>query len=82
VLIKVGHTAPTVSIGRPASGAVYTLNQKVPAAYSCHDSLSGVASCVGPVADGADTPTSTVGPQTFMVTATDNAGNTFAKSVT
>jgi hypothetical protein len=82
VLIRVDYTAPTVSIGRPASGADYALNQKVRAVYSCHDSLSGVASCTGPVADGADIQTSTAGPQTFTVTATDNAGNTLAKSVT
>jgi len=82
VTIKVDHTAPTVSISRPASGAVYTLNQKVRAAYACHDSLSGVASCAGAVADGSDIPTSTAGPQTFTVTATDNAGNTLTKSVT
>jgi hypothetical protein len=80
-IIKVDHTAPTVSISRPASGAVYRLNQKVPATYACHDSLSGVASCAGSVADGADILTSTAGPQTFTVTATDNAGNTFTKAV-
>ena len=41
---------------------------------------SGIDSCVGPVASGSAIDTSTLGPQSFAVTGTDNAGNT--KTVT
>jgi Ca2+-binding RTX toxin-like protein len=53
------------------------VDQVVPADYECEDEPggSGLASCVGPVADGALIDTSTVGPVAFTVTATDNAGN-------
>ncbi len=74
--------APAVKIAKPASGATYKLNQKVPASYTCADDISGVATCTGNIADGADIPTAVAGPQTFSVTAIDNAGNTTAKSVT
>ncbi|HEV7639576.1 MAG TPA: Ig-like domain-containing protein, partial [Gaiellaceae bacterium] len=70
-------TAPTISITSPADGASYTLNQTVTASYSCADEAggSGIATCTGPVAPGAAISTSTAGPHTFTVTATDNAGN-------
>jgi hypothetical protein len=54
---------------------VYVLNQAVAADYSCADGLSGVASCVGTVANGANIDTSSVGPHSFTATATDAAGN-------
>ena len=81
VTIKVDSISPTVVVKTPASGATYSLNQIVAAAYTCTDVKSGVASCTGSVADGAHISTSTAGMQTFAVTATDNAGNTLTKSV-
>jgi hypothetical protein len=73
----VDTTDPTASITTPVAGAVYLLNQVVNADYSCDDGTgSGVASCVGNVADGAAIDTSSVGSKTFTVDATDNAGNT------
>jgi probable HAF family extracellular repeat protein len=82
VTIKKDTAAPSVRITKPASGATYNLNQKVAAAYKCADGISGVETCTGTVADGADFPTSVAGSQTFSVTAIDNAGNTTTKSVT
>lgn len=69
-------TLPTVNLRTPPSGAAYTRNQSVTADFSCADTGgSGLASCVGTVADGARITTSTLGSHNFTVTATDNAGN-------
>ena len=65
---------PNISILAPAS-TNYTLNQVVPASYSCVDYGSGVATCAGPVANGANIDTSTAGKFTFTVISTDNVGN-------
>jgi chitinase len=70
-------TPPTVTIVTPPDGATYVQGAAVPADYSCSDESggSGVASCSGPVADGAAIDTATIGSHSFSVTATDNAGN-------
>jgi uncharacterized delta-60 repeat protein len=70
----VDKKGPAISIVRPGE-ETYLLNELVSASYSCADGGSGIASCSGPVADGASLDTSTVGPRSFTVTATDNAGN-------
>ena len=41
----------------------------------CGDSMSGIASCTGPVADGAPLPTGVQGRFSFDVQARDRAGN-------
>jgi len=82
VVIKKDTVAPTVVVQKPANGAVYALNQKLVAAYTCSGGKSGMASCAGTVADGAPVSTSTAGTHTFAVAATDNAGNTITKTVT
>ena len=43
--------------------------------YECSDDGSGVASCVGDVADGAAIETATLGSHDFTVTGTDVAEN-------
>ena len=73
--------APTITITTPASGAIYLLNQSVLAAYACADGGSGVASCVGNVANGAGIDTASVGNKTFTVTGTDNVGNVRVQTV-
>ncbi len=72
--------APSITITTPANGAVYALNQAIQADYGCTG--NGVVSCVGPVANGQNIDTATVGAKTFTVTATDNAGNVSVKTVT
>ncbi len=72
---------PTVTITTPVDGASYVLNSTVNASYSCADSGSGIASCVGTVANGSPIDTSTSGTKTFTVTATDNAGRVKVASV-
>jgi len=77
---KVDKKAPTITITAP-SATSYLLNQAVAANYSCSDGGSGVASCAGPVANGSNINTATVGSKTFTVTAIDNVGNTASSSV-
>ena len=73
--IDVDLTVPGVSITTPVNGAFYVLNQAVASDYACTDALSGINTCAGPVADGANFNTSNVGPHSFTVNATDVAGN-------
>ncbi|MBI4234063.1 MAG: PxKF domain-containing protein [Chloroflexi bacterium] len=73
--INIDKTNPTATITTPANSAVYVLNEAVAAAYSCADSLSGVVSCAGTVANGSNIDTSTVGTHSFTVTSVDAAGN-------
>jgi hypothetical protein len=78
--VVVDVTAPSITVASPAEGAVYTLNQAATASYSCADEPggSGLATCA--VASGAAFSTSTAGPHTFTVNATDNAGNSTSES--
>lgn len=77
VTVKIDKTPPSVALTTPASGASYLIGSPVAAAYSCSDALSGVASCAGPVASGANINTANAGQNVqFTVAATDVAGNT------
>jgi hypothetical protein len=77
------RTPPTIALVSPAEGAVYTLGEAVVAHYSCVDEPngSGLATCDGSAADGATLDTSAMGLKTFVVSATDNAGNRASTSV-
>ncbi|HYY93329.1 MAG TPA: PxKF domain-containing protein [Pyrinomonadaceae bacterium] len=82
--VNIDKTAPNVNINSPTAGT-YLLNQSVAASYSCGDGgnpPSGVDTCTGPVGNGAAIDTSSVGSHTFNVTAKDQAGNPYSKSVT
>ena len=70
---KVDKKAPTVIVTAPAGN--YIVGQAVAASYSCTDGGSGIASCGGPVASGADVDTRTIGANSFLVTSLDNVGN-------
>ncbi|WP_028057219.1 M14 family metallopeptidase [Candidatus Solirubrobacter pratensis] len=76
------QTAPTVTVNIP-EGAVYTQGRPVQLMFSCADDQggSGVASCVGSTASGSNLPTGTAGMQVLTITATDNVGNVFVKTV-
>jgi hypothetical protein len=73
--------APSIVVTTPAPGAVYAVGEQVAADYSCSDDGSGIASCVGSVANGAPLDTGSPGEKTFTVNATDKAGNPASKSV-
>lgn len=71
----VDNTAPVVVVTAPASGATYFLNEVVLADWTATDALSGVASESGTVDKNEAIDTSSIGLKPFVVTATDNAGN-------
>jgi hypothetical protein len=83
--INVDTVKPTISIAAPinALSPAYILNASVAASYSCSDPApgSGISTCAGPVASGANFSTNPVGTHTFTVSAEDVAGNA-ADSVT
>jgi hypothetical protein len=81
VTIKIDKTAPQINIASPGTGP-YILNAPVTASYGCTDAGSGVAVCTGSVANGGKVTTSQVNSNTFVVNATDSAGNTSSKTVT
>jgi len=76
---ELDNTAPTIALTTPADGAVYTLGQLVFADYACADEAggSGLASCVGDVADGAaiDTGTPPRSPTTTASSTTTAASS-------
>ncbi len=77
-------TAPEIVVAAPVEGASYALGESVTVVYSCRDRAgggSGLASCEGEVPVGGALDTSTVGPHTFTVTASDLSGNTATKAV-
>ena len=73
-------TAPAIQIASPVADAAYALDQVVAASFTCTDA-SGIASCTGTVASGAQIDTSSAGSKPFCVTAIDNAGNTSTSCV-
>lgn len=71
-------TPPTITLDSPTDGATFTRDAIAMVHYSCADpgaGASGIATCSGPVGDGALLDTSRLGPQQFTVQATDLAGN-------
>lgn len=73
---------PTVAIISPANGATYTQGQAVTAIFSCTPGAgTGLASCVGTVANGTAVDTTALGSHTFTVQAKDTDGGTTSESV-
>jgi hypothetical protein len=70
---------PSITISSPTA-TTYLLNHSVAASYSCTDA-GGPPSCVGPVANGAQIDTASVGSKSFTVNSEDNAGNTASATV-
>ncbi|HVF07806.1 MAG TPA: hypothetical protein VNC60_04435 [Actinomycetota bacterium] len=71
---------PVIGIDAPADGSVFTTAAAPIADFTCVDEGgSGVATCVGTVADGASVD-ATPGAHRFEVTASDVAGNTASAS--
>lgn len=76
IVLTEDATPPAITLTTPTDGATYTLGQIVAADYECDDEGgSGLATCVGDLADGVLLDTTSVGLKTFTVDATDNAGN-------
>jgi hypothetical protein len=74
--------APSITIAAPADGATFTQGDVVSASYSCAAAPGAtIASCAGPVADGAPIDTSSPGSHAFSVDAVDSDGMSATKSV-
>jgi hypothetical protein len=74
--LNIDRTPPALTVAWPAGGAVFLLNAQAWASYACADTLSGLASCAGSVANGAAIDTSSPGTKSFVVNAADRADNT------
>jgi hypothetical protein len=74
----VDKIAPAIRIGTPIEGATFTQGQNVVADYECTENANGagIATCSGPVANGAAIDTASPGRKTFTVNASDKAANT------
>jgi hypothetical protein len=69
-------TPPVIDLRSPVNGAVVRPGDPVEVDFSCSDEGgSELASCDGTVPDGGLLDTSSPGPASVTVTATDNAGN-------
>ena len=70
-------TAPAIDLSSPLDGAEVARGAPLTVDFSCADEEggSGLASCVGTVADGGLLDTSELGPESVTVTARDLAGN-------
>jgi hypothetical protein len=79
---RIDRKGPVITITTPANGAVYQQFQPVSASYGCADGGSGPATCNGTVANHVFLNTSTLGPKTLTVNATDAVGNASSSSVT
>ena len=66
----------------PEDGGTYKFNQVTNAQYCAPMADRGSVSCAGTVPNGTPIDTWTKGVKTFVVTATDAAGNTTTRTVT
>src|SRR5215217_8853648 len=77
--VNVDGTKPTITLTSPEDGKTYAVNSPLTASYTCADTggtgIKATGGCVGTQANGTIIDTSTAGPRTFTVTATDKAGN-------
>lgn len=80
--LKVDRNAPTITINAPIDGATVSQEAELASSYSCADTGSGLDSCVGPVISGQPVPVGDLGLRSFVVTATDEAGNEGTRTVT
>jgi hypothetical protein len=73
----VDKKVPTITITAPADNGSYMLNSTtgIESKFQCADGGSGLQSCAGPVIDGANFSTSSVGSKTFTVNAKDKVNN-------
>jgi hypothetical protein len=67
---------PSVVVTSPVGGSIYTVGQKVLAAYTCAEGTGGpgLSSCTATTADGARVDTATPGPHTYTIAATSSDG--------
>ena len=67
---------PQVTIAAPIDNGVFTLGPAGARGVTAASTTAASRSCIGTAANGQNVDTSTLGPNTFTVTATDLSGNT------
>jgi hypothetical protein len=79
--VKLDKTAPTISSAN--DGQSYMLGSSQTASFACSDpgALSGLDACSGSVTNLSTLSTTPVGPHSYIVNASDKAGNTSTKTV-
>lgn len=78
----VDRRPPTIVISAPRAGAMFLLNERAMADYTCADGGSGVALCSGTVPNGGPVDTGSIGTKAFAVSGADGVGNTSAAMTT
>ena len=77
---RIDRAALAIAISNPTA-ATYPFLSSQPAAYTCADGGSGVASCTGTAPGGSPIDTSTAGVRTFTVAAGDVVGNVSSATI-
>jgi hypothetical protein len=78
--INIDKSAPTIQVNAPANNSTYRRNELVAANYTCGDTLSGIDTCIGTVANGQSIDTSKKSGK-FTVNASDRAGNSAKQTI-
>jgi hypothetical protein len=78
---KIDRKGPVIVVTTPPGGAAYQLGRIVNAAFNCSDGGSGLNTCAGTVANLSPIDTSTLWLKSFVVNATDAAGNASSTTV-
>src|SRR5262249_42405625 len=68
----------SVNVTTPQAGQHIPQDKVITAKFKCTDNESGMDTCVGSTAHGANLPTATVGEHVFTATGTDKAGHATA----
>jgi uncharacterized repeat protein (TIGR01451 family) len=76
---KIDREAPAIAVAAPAEDSVYVLGSTASSSFACDDAGgSGVDACTGAAQISTDTP----GAHSFTVSASDEVGNSAARTVT
>ena len=65
--VNIDRTAPTYTLALPTVSARYGAFSNQTVQFNCNDTLSGVASCSGTLANGTPMPTNTAGNRNFQL---------------
>ena len=80
--INIDTTGPAIVVVSPQNGQFFVLNQQITPDFTCGEGAGGIDAAACTITPSADPYTATpLGPGTFSVNATDDAGNSASASV-